>query len=67
MRGCLKLARPDFAHKTFEAFERSFLKEEPIASVCRSLDVNRNQVYLARNRVLRRIKELVLEQIGYEG
>lgn len=67
IKRCLKLARPEFAQKTFEAFERSFLKEEPIGSVCTALEVNRNQVYLARYRVLKRLKELMLEQIGYEG
>lgn len=67
IKRCLKLARPDFAQKTFEAFERSFLKEEPVASVCTALNVNPNQVFLARFRVLKRLKELMIEQIGYEG
>lgn len=67
IKRCLKLARPDFAQKTFEAFERSFLREEPVASVCAALNVNPNQVHLARFRVLKRLKELMLEQIGYEG
>jgi len=67
IKQCLRIARPEFAQKTFEAFERSFLGEEPIDSVCRVLDVNKNQVYLARYRVLKRVKELMLEYIGYEG
>jgi RNA polymerase sigma-70 factor (ECF subfamily) len=67
IRRCLRLARPEFTARTFEAFELSFLKEEPIGNVCAALKVNRNQVYVARYRVLKRLKELMLEQIGYEG
>ncbi len=67
IKRCLKLAKPDFAPKTFEAFERSFLKEESTGSVCTALNINRNQVHLARHRVLKRLKELMVEQIGYEG
>lgn len=66
IKRCLKLIRGEFSPKTFEAFDRSFLKEEPTGSVCTALDVKPNQVHLARHRVLRRLKELMVEEIGYE-
>lgn len=66
LRFCLASVRDELAQKTFEAFRLVVLDERPVAEVCTSLDMNRNQVYLAKSRVLRRLKERMLELIGFD-
>ena len=65
-RYCLAAIQGEFAATTFEAFERSVLNEWPVNKVCATLKMNRNQVYLAKSRVLRRLREKMTDLIGYE-
>ena len=66
LRYCLAAVRKEFAASTFKAFERSVLDEWPVKKVCDKLHLNRNQVYLARSRVLRRLRERMIDYVGYE-
>ncbi|MBI1311578.1 sigma-70 family RNA polymerase sigma factor [bacterium] len=47
----------DFEPKTWQAFEQFVLEGQPAADVADALDVTPNAVYLARSRVLRRLRE----------
>ena len=67
MKICLDLARREFSAETFETFRRSFVDEEPTKDICADMNVTPNKVHLARHRVLRRLKELMVEQTGYDG
>ena len=54
---CLELIRDEVAPLTFEAFDRYVIREEPVESICAQLKLTPNQVYVAKHRVLSRIKE----------
>ena len=57
VRRALELVRPDFAAATWTAFSRFVLDGRPAPEVARELGVSANAVYLARNRVLTRVRE----------
>jgi RNA polymerase sigma-70 factor (ECF subfamily) len=52
----LELVRGDFEPRTWDAFERFVLRGEPAATVAADLGLTANAVYLARNRVLTRVR-----------
>ena len=64
---CLVAVREEFAPNTFDAFRRVVLDEWPVPKVCAALGMNRNQVYLAKSRVLRRVKERMVDLVGFEA
>lgn len=57
VRRALDLARPDFAPATWTAFVRHVLDGRPAPEVARELGLTANAVYLARHRVLTRVRE----------
>lgn len=56
-RRALELIRPDFSEKTWRAFELATHEGISAQQVAERLDVSANAVYLARNRVLSRLRE----------
>lgn len=56
----LEIVRPDFGASTWAAFTRFVLDREPAASVAAALGISANAVYLARNRVLTRLRTELL-------
>ena len=54
----LDVVRHEVAPATFQAFELAVLQELPGADVARVTGLSRNAVYLARRRILTRLKEL---------
>jgi RNA polymerase sigma-70 factor, ECF subfamily len=57
----LELVRADFSFSTWEAFTRFVLEGKPAADVARELCISSNAVYLARNRILTRVREELKE------
>lgn len=55
---CLDKARREFDPKIFKAFELYALSEVPTDEVCRQLKMSRNAVYIAKSRVLSRLRVL---------
>ncbi len=55
---CLVQARKEFDSKTFLVFELYALRQKPVAQVCEELNLSPNAVYIAKNRVLTRIRLL---------
>jgi RNA polymerase sigma-70 factor (ECF subfamily) len=56
--GCaLKLMRAEFQPSTWQAFWRCVVCDQPGAEVARALGLTENAVYLAKGRVLRRLRE----------
>jgi RNA polymerase sigma-70 factor (ECF subfamily) len=53
----LELIRGDFSALTWDAFTRFVLEGAPAPDVARALGITPNAVYLARNRVLTRLRE----------
>jgi RNA polymerase sigma-70 factor (ECF subfamily) len=57
VRRALELVRSDFSPSTWEAFTQFVLQGRPAAEVAASLGISTNAVYLARNRVLTRLRQ----------
>jgi RNA polymerase sigma-70 factor (ECF subfamily) len=53
----LELVRSDFTPETWDAFKGFMLDGRPAQDVARELGVTPNAVYLARNRVLTRVRQ----------
>jgi RNA polymerase sigma-70 factor (ECF subfamily) len=53
----LELLKPEFQPATWTAFSECVLKERPTADVARELGISTNAIYLAKSRVLRRMRE----------
>lgn len=55
---CLRQARNEVDEKTFRAFEMYAIAQRPVKTVCEELDMTPNAVYIAKNRVLSKMREL---------
>ena len=58
---CMDRARQEFDEKTFAAFEMYSLQELDPDEVARRLSISRNAVYIAKSRILSRVRELIQE------
>lgn len=58
MQHCLARVRGDVAEATFQAFERTYLGGESTEEVARDLGMTANAVFIARYRVLGRLRKL---------
>lgn len=63
LRYCLDLARAKEPERSFRAFELLALDELTVTEVCERMGMNENQVYKAKSRVLKRVRE-TLERLG---
>ncbi|MCG3132715.1 MAG: hypothetical protein FLDDKLPJ_03581 [Phycisphaerae bacterium] len=54
---CLSTLREDFAEHTLRSFEMYVLQQRPVDEICRTLGMTRNHVYVAKNRIMRRLRE----------
>ena len=55
---CLIRVRKEVDEKTFQAFEMYAIAQQPIKTVCEQLGMTPNAVYIAKNRVLSKMREL---------
>lgn len=55
---CLDQARREFNPKVFEAFELYALKDKTVDEVAQKFQMSRNSVYIAKSRVLSRLRQL---------
>ncbi len=58
LKGCLEQVRREFDSKVVTAFELYGLRGIDIEDVCRQLAMSRNAVYIAKSRVLSRLRAL---------
>jgi RNA polymerase sigma-70 factor (ECF subfamily) len=58
LTACLQQARCEFDPKVFEAFQLYALNETPADKVAQQLGVSRNAVYIAKSRILSRLRKL---------
>ena len=61
---CLQQARRQLDQKVFKAFELYALLQKPLEEVCQTLGMSRNAVYIAKSRVLSKLRQL---QHDFEG
>ncbi len=58
LTNCLEQARKEFDSKIFKAFELYAIEQKAIDEVTRNLEMSRNAVYIAKSRVLSRLRQL---------
>jgi RNA polymerase sigma-70 factor (ECF subfamily) len=61
---CLQQLETRYSKQTVDAFRLYALEDRPVDEVCRKLGVTPNQVYLAKTRMIRRLRADVRELIG---
>jgi RNA polymerase sigma-70 factor (ECF subfamily) len=59
LQAALERVRPHFEPSTWEAFEQSWLHDQPAPAVAQALGLEVVKVYWARSRVLKRLREEV--------
>lgn len=64
LRYCAEVVRGEVAAGTFDAFEAYALEGKPVNEVAAVLGMTPNQIYVAKHRVLGRIRELMRELTG---
>lgn len=57
----LQQITPEFQRATILAFRKSAIDEQPVAEVARELNLSEGAVYIARSRVLKRLREAAAE------
>ena len=65
LRYCVREVRDLVSVSSYEVFNLVVFEDRPVEEVCKRLGINRNQVYKAKARVLRRVREK-LEALGLE-
>lgn len=65
-RWSLDKIRCEVPAKTFTAFEMYALEQQPVALVSSQLGLTENQVYLAKSRILARLRQVMVENFGNE-
>ena len=67
LKYCLQLIRDDVSPTTYQAFEYHVLAEWPVERVCETLNVTADQVYTAKSRITKRLREKMRELLGDEA
>lgn len=58
MKRCMEQVRQEFEPKVFGAFRLYAIEQFPVEQVCDRFDMSRNAVYIAKSRILSRLREL---------
>jgi RNA polymerase sigma factor (sigma-70 family) len=58
MKRCLEQARREFDPKVFGAFRHYAIDQFTVEEVCQTFDMSPNAVYIAKSRILSRLREL---------
>ena len=66
LRYCLRQTRETEPPEIYRVFELLLLEDLPVPEVCARTGLNRNQVYKAKARVLKRVRE-TLERLGTDA
>lgn len=61
---CVKRVAARYSDKTVRAFQLYALEDWPVDKVCRELGINANQVYLAKTRMVRRLRKEIAQLVG---
>ncbi len=61
---CLRQIRARVEERTYNAFHRCAIDEQPVEQVCRELGMTPDQVYVAKSRVTRRLGKMMTELLA---
>lgn len=64
LRYCLELIKRDVAPQTYQAFEYHVLADWPVERVTETLGLSADQVYAAKSRITKRLREKMKEVVG---
>jgi len=64
IRRLLASIQPDFEESTWEVFRLLVLEDRPAAEVAQRTGLNRNAIYVAKSRVLKRLRQEVDGLVG---
>ena len=64
IRRAVELVRSEFEPRSWDAFWRSVVEVRPVGDVARDLGLTPNAVYVARSRILRRLRDLLAGDAG---
>jgi RNA polymerase sigma-70 factor (ECF subfamily) len=59
-----RLVRNEFESNTWHAFWRTFVEQQPVESVAESLEMSRGAIYVARSRVMKRLRHVVQARLA---
>jgi len=66
LKHCVELVRDEVSYESYAAFCMLLFDERPVEEVCGKLNMNANQVYKAKSRVLQRVRQRMAE-LGAES
>ncbi len=66
MRWAAEQVRPEFRPATWQAFWESYIEDRPIAQVAEQLGMSTGSVYVARSRIVARIRQVVRRRLEEE-
>jgi len=61
LKHCVEQLRSEVSRATFAAFSIVVIEGRPVEEACRELEMNPNQVYKAKARMLRRVRDKMVE------
>jgi RNA polymerase sigma-70 factor (ECF subfamily) len=61
LQHCVEQLRSEVSRRTFEVFSIVVIQGRPVAEACDELGMNPNQVYKAKARMLRRVRDKMIE------
>jgi RNA polymerase sigma-70 factor (ECF subfamily) len=64
LRNALRLLQGEFEPTTWQAFHETTLRDRPVGAVAAELGVTANAVYVARSRVLKRLRQELAGLLG---
>jgi RNA polymerase sigma-70 factor (ECF subfamily) len=64
LRYCVEKVRPDIAEHTYQAFYMNVIEERPAQETADRIGISVNQVYVAKFRVMERIRRMLQELTG---
>ena len=65
LKHCVEQLRGEVSRTTFDAFSQVVIQDRPVTEVCDELGMNANQIYKAKARMLRLVRQKMAE-FGFE-
>jgi RNA polymerase sigma-70 factor (ECF subfamily) len=64
LKHCLRMIRSEVEESTFQAFVAHVMEEQPVDRVCVEFNMTANQVYAIKSRMMKRIRQRMIEILG---
>ena len=64
LKHCLRMIRSEVEESTFQAFVAHVMEEQPVDRVCAEFQMTVNQVHAIKSRMMKRIRQRMIEILG---